>query len=66
MKHINTIEDLLWAEKIGQWRAEERAEYRRRRYEEGRAEARCTFLSRLQESGMITADQAATAMVWSF
>ena len=33
---------------------------------EGRSEGRAELLSRLQESGMITADQAATAMGWSF
>ena len=33
---------------------------------EGRAEGHRELLSRLQESGMITADQAATAMGWSF
>ena len=33
---------------------------------EGRAEGHCELLNRLQESGMITADQVATAMGWSF
>ena len=33
---------------------------------EGRSEGRAELLTRLQESGMITADQAATAMGWSF
>ena len=33
---------------------------------QGRAEERRELLNRLQESGMITADQAATAMGWSF
>ena len=32
----------------------------------GRVEGHCELLTRLQESGMITADQAATAMGWSF
>ena len=33
---------------------------------EGRVEGHRELLTRLQESGMITADQAATAMGWSF
>ena len=33
---------------------------------QGRKEGRAELLTRLQESGMITADQAATAMGWSF
>ena len=32
----------------------------------GEKKGRAELLSRLQESGMITADQAATAMGWSF
>ena len=57
-----TVEDEIRA----RVREEERAEGRNEGRREGRAEERRDLLSRLQESGMITADQAATAMGWSF
>lgn len=61
MRRIDTIEDLLWAEKIGQWRAEERAEYRRQCCEEGNR----SIIERLRASGMLSEEQAAVAMGWN-
>ena len=53
-----TVEDEIRA----RVREEERAEGIAIGEKKGRAD----LLSRLQENGMITADQAATAMGWSF
>ena len=66
---MNALEDLMkdriaireresFDKGVSEGRSEGRAE--------GRAEGHRELLTRLQESGMITADQAATAMGWSF
>ncbi len=54
--------EMLMADKLAAREDEGRTQGRA----EGRTEERRDLLSRLQESGMITADQAATAMGWSF
>ncbi len=61
-----TVEDEIRARVREEERAEGRNEGRREGRAEGRAEGHRELLTRLQESGMITADQAATAMGWSF
>ena len=70
---MNALEDLMKdriaikeRESFDKGVSEGRIEGRNEGRAEGRREERHELLSRLQESGMITADQAATAMGWSF
>ena len=58
--------EVLMADKLAAREAEGRTQGRNEGIAIGEKKGRADLLSRLQENGMITADQAATAMGWSF